>query len=119
MLDPYWIQGPDKHTKRTTIRSIFILRNDSTSPPFVEFESENALRILESGQSLGTSRSLSPSRNQPFFNPHLLLSTPERMEQQRNFFEHLLETTRCYLFNSGTASAEDIKKIVLGEQAGD
>jgi len=115
MLDPYWIEGPAKHTKRTALRWIFILRYDSVSPPVVKVEIEDALRILESGQSLGVSRSLTPSKNQPFFNPHLFLSTPERMELQRKFFQRLLENTSCYLFNSGVASADRIKEIVLSE----
>jgi aspartate/methionine/tyrosine aminotransferase len=115
MLDPYWIDGPAKHSKRTTLRWIFILRYDSVSPPVVEMEMEDALRILESGQSLGVGRSLSPSKNQPFFNPHLLLSTQERIDLQKKFFQRLLESTPCYLFNSGVASSEDLKKIVTGE----
>lgn len=115
MFDPYWIDGPAKHTKRTTLRWIFILRYDSVSPPVVKTEKEDALRLLESGQSLGVGKSPSPSKNQPFFNPHLLFLPPERIELQRKFFEHLLESTSCYLFNSGVASAEEIKKIVVGE----
>ena len=115
MLDPYWIDGPAKHTKRTTLRWIFILRYDSASPPIVKLEIEDALRILESGQSLGISKSLSSSKNQPFFNPHLLSSTAERMELHSKFFQHLLENTSCYLFNSAVASADELKKIVLGE----
>lgn len=115
MLDPYWIDGPEKHTKRTTLRWIFILRYDTVSPPVVEVETDDALRILESGQSLGVSRGPAPSKSQPFFNPHLLLSAPERIELQRKFFQRLLENTSCYLFNSGVASADEIKKIVMAE----
>ena len=115
LLDPYWIDGPAKHVKRTSLRWVFILRYDTVSPPVVEVEVEDALRILESGESLGLKRSLSPSKSQPFFNPHLLLTTPERMELQRSFFERLLEIASCYLFNSGRASADDLKKIVTGE----
>lgn len=115
MLDPYWIKGPEKHTKRTTLRWIFLLRYDSVSPPVVKLEKEDALRIMESGQSLGVSRSPSPLKSQPFFNPHLLLSTPERLEEQKRFFDHFLESTSSYLFNSGVASAEEIKKIISQE----
>ena len=115
LLDPYWIEGPAKHVKRTSLRWVFILRYDTVSPPVVEVQVEDALRILESGQSLGLTRGLSPSKSQPFFNPHLLLTTPEKMEFQRNFFERLLESTSCYLFNSGKASVDDLKKIVTDE----
>jgi hypothetical protein len=37
------------------------------------------------------------------------------MELQRSFFERLLESSSCYLFNSGKASVDDLKKIVAGE----
>jgi hypothetical protein len=70
--------------------------------------------MLESGESLGLKRDLTPSKSQPFYNLHLLLRTPERLELQRDFFERLLEGASCYLFNSGVASAEDIEKIVTG-----
>lgn len=115
LLDPYWIDGPAKHTKRSVVGWIFFLRYDTTSPSVVELEVEDALRMLESGESLGLRRELTPSKSQPFYNPHLLLKTPERLELQREFFERVLEGTSCYLFNSGVASAEDIKKIVIGK----
>jgi hypothetical protein len=37
------------------------------------------------------------------------------MELQRNFFESLLESTSCFLFNSGKASVDDLMKILTGE----
>jgi hypothetical protein len=116
MLDPYWIDGPAKHVKRTALRWLFILRNDKVSPPFVATETEDALRILEYGESLGSRTDLRSARTFPFFNPHLLLSTPDRIEAQRSFYRRLLDNTRCYLFNSGTADASDILRIIRGEQ---
>lgn len=114
MLDPYWIQGPAKHVKRTALRWIFILRRDRVSPAVTEVPLDDALRILESGESLGASSEIGPLKNQAYYNPHLLVSTPDRMEFQRNFFRRLLEATRCFLVNSEIAAQEDIKKIILG-----
>ena len=116
LLDPYWIDGPAKHLKRSTFRWMIVLRYDTTSPPSVKLEAEDSLRILETGESLGLARSLSPSKSQPFYNPHLLLTTPERMELQRSFFERILESIDCYLFNSGVGTVEDLKKITTGEK---
>jgi len=113
LLDAYWIEGATKHTKRTALQWIFILRYDNVSPACVKLEPEDALRMLEHGEIVGMKKSLSPTQSQPFYNPHLLMKTPERIELQRNFFRKLLENTPCYLFNSGVASAEDIKRIVL------
>ncbi len=115
LLDPYWIEGPAKHIKRIPIQWIFILRYDTSSPPAVETETADALRILESGQSPGLKTTISPPGSQPFFNPHLLLTTPERIEYQKNFFRQLLQRTTCYLFNSGVATADDIKHMIRGE----
>jgi hypothetical protein len=44
-----------------------------------------------------------------------LAVTPERAEFQRNFFRRLLESTDCYLFNSGAATSDDILRIMTGE----
>ncbi len=115
LLDPYWIGGPAKHVKRTSLRWVFLLRNDTVSPPFVKTETEDALRIMEQGEILGAQKELGPARNQPFYNPHLLVLTPERMELERNFFRRLLESAECLIFNSGVASHEDLKRIVTGE----
>jgi len=115
LLDPYWIGGPAKHVKRTSLRWLFLLRNDNVSPPFVKIETEHALRIMEQGEIFGAQRELGPARNQPFYNPHMLVVTPERMELERNFFRRLLQSTECYLFNSGVASPEDLKRIITGE----
>jgi len=115
LLDPYWVEGPAKHVKRTSLRRIFLLRNDKISPPFVGVEPEDALRILEYGEIIGARTEPGPSKSQAFYNPHLLVKTPDRVEFQRSFFRRLLESTECYLFNSGVASSDDILRIITGE----
>lgn len=115
MLDPNWIAGPAAYAKRTALRWIFILRNDSVSPAAVELAPEEALRILVSGETPGAKKGLSPAKAQPFFNPHLLPATEERLELQKAFFQRLLQNTGCYLFNSGAAGAEKIKDILAGK----
>ncbi len=115
LLDPYWIEGPAKHVKRTQLRWVFILRTDTSSPPLIRLEIDDALRILESGESPGWKTALGPTKSQPFYNPHLLMTSPERIEYQKNFFRQLLQNTTCYLFNSGVASTEDIKRVMKGE----
>lgn len=116
LLDPYWIGGSEKHVKRTSLRWIFILRYDTVSPPYVEMEPEDALRFLESGEIMGLKKSLSPEQSQPFYNPHLLVKDPQRMELQKSFFRCLLENRKCYLFNSGVASVDDLKRLVTEEK---
>jgi hypothetical protein len=55
---------------------------------------------------------VSSGKNPPFFNPHILLTTEERMALQKSFFQRLLGSASFYLFNSGVAGAEKIKEIV-------
>jgi aspartate/methionine/tyrosine aminotransferase len=116
MLDPYWIGGKTAHTKRTELDWMFILRNDPVSPAAVRLQKDEALRILEAGESAGAKKALSPGKPQPFFNPHLLLTGEERLELQKGYFSRLLDSVSCYLFNSGVASAAEIKKIILAEE---
>jgi aspartate/methionine/tyrosine aminotransferase len=133
MLDPAWIGGKAAVARRTNLRWVFILRNDAVSPAAVKLEKDDALRILEAGESAGAKKSLS-GRIRPFYNPHLLAATPERpdamlersgpagsgadrlgaerLEQERSFFARLLDHTTCYLFNSGVAGADKLKEIL-------
>jgi hypothetical protein len=115
MLDPCWIGGKTANTKRTELGWLFILRNDPVSPAAVKLPKDEALRILETGESAGAKKALSPAKPQPYYNPHLLFTTEERLELQKAYFGRLLDSVSCYLFNSGAAGAAEIKKIIWGE----
>lgn len=114
MLDPYWIEGPDKHTKRTTLSQLVILRNDTMSPAIVDLDPEDAFRMLEQGESVGIKSDPGQGQSNPFFNPHLLISSPEQMDIQRGFYRRLLEAIPCVLFNSGVGTEEDLLKLWTG-----
>jgi aspartate/methionine/tyrosine aminotransferase len=115
MLDPSWIGGKAGCVKRTELAWVFILRSDAISPAAVRLTKDEALRVLESGEASGAKKSLGPGKPQPYYNPHLLFTSEDRLELQRGFFGRLLESASCYLFNSGIAGAAEIKKIVFGE----
>lgn len=112
MLDPYWLYGKEGYPRRNNLRWIFVLRFDAISPDFVELTKEEALRVFESGETPGAQRTLSSGKHQPFFNPHLLGSSPEKLELQRAFFQRMLDSVKVYLFNSGVAGADKIKQLV-------
>lgn len=114
MLDPNWVGGKSAYAKRTTLKWVFLLRNDAFSPAAVKLEKEEALRVLEAGGDIGVKKSPGPAKNQPYFNPHLLATGTERMELHKVLFGRLLGSTECYLFNSGVAGADKIKEIILG-----
>jgi aspartate/methionine/tyrosine aminotransferase len=121
MLDPAWIGGPTAFARRTSLKWIFLLRNDLTSPAVVELEKAEALRVLEAGEAAGAKKSLTV-KTQPFYNPHWLPGvraagtvagvSAERLAQEREFFGRLLDVARCYLFNSGVAGAARVREIV-------
>jgi aspartate/methionine/tyrosine aminotransferase len=101
MLDPYWIGGVEKHIKRTQIKWVLILRNDPMSQTIIKQETEEAIRYLESGHVPISGKEIGSSKVQPFYNPHLLIQTPERMALQRRFYEKLFNSAQCYLVNVG------------------
>jgi hypothetical protein len=111
LLDPAWL-GPGAAARRTELKWLVLLRNDATSPAVVELSREEALRTLEAGEAAGAKKALTAGKVQPYYNPHLLEGTPEKLEGQRAFFGRLLDTARCILFNSGVAGADELKKIV-------
>ena len=125
MLDPAWIGGKAAVARRTNLKWVIILRNDAISPAAVKLGKDEALRVLESGESAGAKKSLS-GKSQPFYNPHLLVAGPghagalpehmdaatERLELEKSFYARLLDHTTCYLFNSGVAGADKIKELI-------
>jgi aspartate/methionine/tyrosine aminotransferase len=114
MLDPYWIEGSAKHTKRTTITQLVILRKDNLSPAVVRLDPDDAFRMLEQGESTGIKSDIGQAKNQPFYNPHLLVGSPEQLDIQKGFFRRLLESVPCVLFNSGVGTVEDLKGLLTG-----
>ena len=112
LLDPAWLGGPAAAAKRTNLRWLVLLRNDATSPAVIELSKDEALRTLEAGEAAGAKKALSGGRPQPYYNPHLLGVTPEKLEAQRAFFGRLLDSARCVLFNSGVGGADKLKELV-------
>jgi aspartate/methionine/tyrosine aminotransferase len=109
MLDPYWIGGMARHVKRIDVRHVFILRNDPVSAPVQKLDAEDALHTLESGYPSGTSG----GRQEPWYNPHLLVRSSERMELQKRFFTRLLQTAQVHQLNAGTATLTEMAQHVL------
>jgi len=112
LLDPDWLGGPAAAVRRTTLRTLVLLRNDPTSPAVVELSKDEALRALEAGEAAGAKKALAAAKPQPFYNPHHLGDGSEKLEAQRAFFGRLLDSARPILFNSGVAGADKLKEIV-------
>lgn len=107
MLDPYWIGGAEKHTKRTDLEWIMLFKNDPISPAVKEASVEEAVRHCEEG--LTQSGAL---RAVPFFNPHILAGGSDRIDARRRFYERLFNIARPYLINVNAASKDEIQKRI-------
>ena len=110
LLDPNWIAGPAAVVRRTTLRHLVLLRRDAFSPAVVELAPEEALRILVSGEIPGMKKAAG-AKTPPFFNPHLLALSEDRLELHKSHFQRLLQSAKAWLFNSGAAGVDKIGEI--------
>jgi hypothetical protein len=110
LLDPNWIAGPDAVVRRTTLRHLVLLRSDAFSPALAELSPEEALRILAAGEVPGM-KNAAGAKTPPFFNPHLLALSEDRLELHKAQFLRLLQSVKAWLFNSGTAGVDKIREI--------
>ncbi|MDZ7333133.1 MAG: pyridoxal phosphate-dependent aminotransferase [candidate division KSB1 bacterium] len=118
MLDPYWLGGPERHVKRTKVNWVLLFRKDPISPAIVKLNPEEALKILEEGRAQS---SYGGMQSVPFFNPHLLVRSMDRMELQKRYFQQLLKIAPCYMINSALETPDQIKAriaaIIAGNEA--
>jgi hypothetical protein len=116
LLDPGWIAGPAAAAKKTSLRTIILLRNDAVSPAVVELPPEEALRILAAGEMPGAASSA--VRKEPFFNPYLLVGGEARLELEKSYYQRLLQSAKAYLVNSSAAHPDMIKELLGLKPAG-
>lgn len=109
MLDPYWIGGPQKHCKRTQLKTVLIFKKDNFGPISENLSPELALRILEDGRPPADAVS---ELSYPFYNPYLLVKTSERIEQHKRGYKKLLEKCACFTINIGAGTPENVQKVV-------
>ncbi len=113
MLDPYWIGGTEKHAKRTRLQALVHFRRETFEPPIKRLNPEEALRILEQGSSPAGAKSV------PFFNPHLLGQTEERLAVQKRHYQKLLSLVPFFSVNTETGTASEIERYLCDILAGE
>lgn len=111
MLDPYWIGGPNKHSKRTSVKWVFILKRDPISPPIEKVDPEVAIKHLEEGRSQTATGGY---KNEPFFNPHLLVKNQERIELQKRNFARLFNIATPHFVNTSAESTGELQARIRG-----
>jgi len=87
LLDPLWIGGSTKAVDTTRIKVAFLLIPDGQNEAVVRLDPEEALDLMI-------------NNSEPFFNPHMLIRTPERLAMERDFMKNLLEFISVYRVNT-------------------
>ena len=114
ILDPAWFGGPKKYVKRTTVARLILLQKDQVSPPLEKIDPEEALKILRDGRyQAQDGKTFGASKNLPFYNPYLLVTSQDRLDLQERYFKHLLNLVPCYLINTGLEDLENLNKRLL------
>jgi len=97
MLDPYWIGGNEKHTRRTSVKNVIIFHKENLGKPMEILSPDKAMEVIEAGK---TGMKAGGGADEMFFNPHLLVRTSERVELQKRFFRRLFNTAKVYYINA-------------------
>jgi phosphoenolpyruvate carboxykinase (ATP) len=87
LLDPLWIGGSTKAITTTRIKVAFLLIPDGQNEAVLRLDPEEALDLMI-------------NNSEPFFNPHMLMRTPERLAMERDFMKKLLEFMSVYRVNT-------------------
>jgi len=87
LLDPLWIGGSSQAVDTTRIKVVFLLLPNGQKQPVVRLDPEEALDLMTNNP-------------EPFFNPHMVVCTPERINMEREFIKELLEFVTVYRVNT-------------------
>ena len=117
VLDPSWIGGPEKYVKRTTLSRVIILQRDEVASPLRKLNPGEAIQILQEGRFqvyTADGSSVASSRTIPFYNPYLLVLSPDRIELQKRYFNQLFKIAPCYAVNIGAGAIEEVQGRLRG-----
>lgn len=110
MLDPYWIGGMARHVKRIDVRHVFVLRNEPVTEALKRLDVDDALHTLEAGYAAGFGGGAKP---EPYYNPHLLVKSGDRLDLQKRNFARLLRSAQAWQLNAGGGTVSDLVRRVL------
>ncbi len=99
VLDPWWIGGQEKFLDTTRIKVIFFLqKRPKENWVCTRLSQREALNLLKTAPD-------------PFFNPHWIVRSEDRMALQTSFFQDVLQFVACYRVNT-CASILDVQKRI-------
>jgi len=108
MLDPYWLGGASRHTRRTAPRLAVLLAKDPVLPLVQEMLPRDAARVLAPGQLPGLSGKMFS-----FMNPHLAGLDSARVDLLRAQHERLFDATKVVMLNMAIGSVGAAAKRLL------
>jgi len=99
ILDPWWIGGQEKFLDTTRIKLIFIVQKRPDEGWLcARIPQKEAIALMRSAAD-------------PFFNPHWLVRTEDRMALQTSFFQDILQFVACYRVNTARPILEVQRRI--------
>ncbi|MEP0775940.1 MAG: hypothetical protein HRF46_16490 [Acidobacteriota bacterium] len=108
MIDPYWLGGALRHTRRTAPALCVLLVKDPVLPTVKEVPAREAARLLASGQLPGAT-----GFGAPFLNPHLAGLDMARQDLLAAQHERLFTATRVVLLNTAIGSRQGQARALL------
>lgn len=108
MIDPYWLGGALRHTRRTAPALCVLLVKDPVLPTVKEVPAREAVRLLASGQLPGAT-----GFGAPFLNPHLAGLDMARQDLLAAQHERLFTATRVVLLNTAIGSRQGQARALL------
>lgn len=108
MIDPYWLGGALRHTRRTAPALCVLLVKDPLMPTVKEMPAREAARLLATGQLPGLS-----GLGTPFFNPHLAGLDMARQDLLTAQHQRLFAASRVALLNTAIGTTQGQAKGLL------
>ena len=111
MLDPYWLGGPRRHARRTSVKAVAIFRREPVGGTVEQLSTQDAVSMLEHAAIPGISGG---PTTVPWLNENLLDNSSSRLDAQRRLFGRLFEKAQPHAINTAYADAGEITHKLLG-----
>lgn len=117
LLPREWMSGESKVADQTYLNLLVLLRRDTTSPPQVNLDADEAIEVLKEGRYMirpgsGPKEKWGTMSYEPWYNPYLLVRDDKRQEE---FFRREIESSRCILLNTGVETVEQTHQRIVKE----
>jgi hypothetical protein len=110
MVDPAWIKGPGKVVKRSRLNTVAFLVYEPNTPAIEKLSENDALEFITAGKyRLPSGAGITPYKEQPYFNPYILVSSIDQDDLQRRNFHQMFRVVNAYKVNIAAIPPEALK----------